>query len=101
MKWIVFIVWLALASASSARQGLLQTLDGKNYEGDIQLTNGAFHLVRSEPPVNIPLTNLLDLKFEAPAPVPEIVMLPFAVRLAPLPIVNVPLVTLVKPVTLP
>jgi PA14 domain len=73
MKWIAFSVWLGLAFELPARQGLLQTLDGKNYEGEIQLTNGVFHLVQSEPPVNVPLTNLLDLKFEASAPVPEIV----------------------------
>ena len=45
---------------ASARPGLLQTLDGRTLNGDVQLTNGAFVVDSTNA---VPLTNLLRLSF--------------------------------------
>ena len=44
----------------SARPGLLQTIDGRTFNGDVQFTNGAFTVDATNA---VPLTNLLRLTF--------------------------------------
>ena len=57
----------ALVLPAAARPGLVHTLDGRSLNGDVLFTNGTFVVNATNA---IPLTNLLALTFDSPAPGP-------------------------------
>jgi hypothetical protein len=69
MRWLWVILLWGLTSHASARQGFLETRDGRTLEGDIVLTNDAF-IVISAHVFHVPLGQLARLKFDARAPSP-------------------------------
>src|SRR5467141_1229638 len=70
-----FLLFFALATGLWARQGLVETRDGNRFQGQIRLDTSALIIADAKRDLlaRVPLTNLLELTFqadaaEAPAP---------------------------------
>jgi hypothetical protein len=60
VSYVVLLLCYLAGHGASARPGLLQTLDGRTLNGDVQFTNGAFTVDATNA---VPLTNLHRLSF--------------------------------------
>jgi len=60
LRVLILLLCCLVGLRASARPGLLQTLDGRTFNGDVQFTNGAFVVDATNA---VPLTNLLRLSF--------------------------------------
>jgi hypothetical protein len=59
-RCVLFLAFSLFTLCAAARPALLQTLDGRTFNGDVQFTNGAFTVDTTNA---VPLTNLLRLSF--------------------------------------
>jgi hypothetical protein len=65
MKWKLLVFWLCSLASALARQGAVETRDGKIYEGAIRFLPGSVLVVSSvrDLMVRIPTTNVMELTF--------------------------------------
>ena len=69
MRFLLFLICLALPFRAAARSGLVKTLDGRALNGDVEFTNGLFVVDATN---SVALTNLSALSFHSPrAPDPS------------------------------
>jgi hypothetical protein len=72
LKFAVGLSLSVLLASAAARPGYVQTRDGRTVEGNLVLTNGAFLVGTTDSEgthwIEIPLTNLSALRFEARPP---------------------------------
>src|SRR2546422_971429 len=69
MRWSLIVVVFHFAHAAFAAPGIVRSTDGKSFEGEIALDNGAVIVTSTNGSIEkLSLTNLLLLKFQPPAP---------------------------------
>src|SRR6185503_742146 len=63
MRFLFVLSSIVITFCAVARPGLVQTVDGRSFNGDVQYTNGTFVIDATN---TVSLTNILTLSFDSP-----------------------------------